>query len=133
MSKSIAAVYVQIVTDEDGDISWLDQTDEQMGEAFEAHARTRKEQFASGDLGLVGVRIAADVEIFHGEDGIGTTDHVTLTTPGVWNIESDSGEDYFRETADNEIGYIAASLKEIGFAEIEIAKAMSSTLEIRHA
>lgn len=87
-------------TDIDHDLSWLDQTDEEMGEGFEEHATERKEAFNGGEWFMVGIYAEALTD-----DG-----QVVDRSPGLWNIESDSGDDYFDQVAADERSNLAVTL-----------------------
>jgi hypothetical protein len=142
MSRTITDIRIELVPDEYADTSWLDQTDAQMGEGFEAHANERKRLLETGAIGMIGVRIAADVEIFvpngntpDTEEGncIGVTTTYTLTTAGVWSIESDSGDDYFREIAADQLDDLRDILRADDFGDVEIAEVTSRPIPITPA
>jgi hypothetical protein len=48
----------------------------------------------------------------------------TIDSPGLWRVESDSGKDYFREIAEDQVSEIRADLEALGFSEEEVAAAM---------
>lgn len=136
MSRTITDVRIELVPDGDGDISWLDQSDAQMGEGFEAQAAERKRMLASGEISIVGIRVTAEVEVFvpHGDTPeIGFTSTYTLSSPGVWSVESDSGDDYFREIADDELPLLLDTLRADGFDETAISEATSGPIAITPA
>lgn len=108
----IESVYVQLVHDDDPDASWLEQSPRELGSITAAvENRRRLLALQRGDWYFVGARLAADVLIHH--DGR-TPERLTLTTPGVWGIESDSDVDYFREVALDDWDYLAADLAALG-------------------
>ena len=74
-----------IVNDDNADFSWLDQTDDEMGDGFEEYARERKEAWERGEWSMVGIIVTAHA----GDQEIGSA--------SLWGIESDSGDDYFNE------------------------------------
>ena len=90
VTRTITEVVAELVPDEDPDLSWLDQSDAEMGEGFEAEARERKEAFNRGDWWMVGVVVSAMDETGH-----------KLAETSLWCVESDSGSDYFRTIASN--------------------------------
>lgn len=80
---------------------------------LEDHARHR----AHGDSWhMVGVRAVAEVVV---RGAI-----ITVQTPGIWGIESDSDEEYFEAVALDECDYLRELLLEMDFSEAEIQKAM---------
>ena len=84
MSKELKLTY-RIVVDEDPDLSWLDQTDEQMGEGFEAASIKRIEAYGYNMWEMVGVVVELS---WHG---------VVFESASLWGIESDSDDTYFDE------------------------------------
>ena len=80
---------------------------------LEDHARYR----AYGDSWhMVGVRAIAKI-VVHGAI-------ITVQTPGLWGIESDSDEIYFNAVALDECDYLRELLLEMGFCEAEIQQAI---------
>lgn len=126
----IERVYVQVVPDEIVDLSWLDQTPAQLGSIADAVLNLRRKRaYENGDWEMCGVRLAADVVIEHA----GRTDEVlTLTTPGVWGIESDSGEEYFRETATDDSGMLQDDLEAL-FDRFTVYQALNTAWELVYA
>lgn len=90
-----------IAVDPDPDLSWLDQTDAQMGEGFEAHARERKAAFERGDWHMIGVQARVTVA---GQ---------TFESAGLWNIESDSDESYLNDVFEQEKAELLAMLEDL--------------------
>jgi hypothetical protein len=82
----ITSVVVYTYTDEDPDLSYLDQTDEEMGKGYEAFAKERKEGFLRGDWEMVG--IVCDINI---DDG-----RTDIIRSSIWGVESDSEPDHVR-------------------------------------
>lgn len=99
----------EIIPDDDADLSWLEQSDEQMGEGFEASAKERLEAYRRGDWHMVGVRAKADIAITRN----GVTVRHELTSPGLWGIESDSGEEYLESVFQEEKAALGADLEAI--------------------
>lgn len=111
MSKTIESIEIQRVPDQDPDLSWLDQTDEQMGAGFEATATERKRTY--GDTWeMVGVFARAKVTI----NGVSQF----IESGGLWGTESDSGEDHFRGIAKGQFAELRDMLLELGFSANEI-------------
>jgi hypothetical protein len=64
------------------------------------------------DWSVVGVRAAVELPIPYGKDRIITR----IESPGLWGIESDSGEDYFDSVFHEESNILADMLAELGVA-----------------
>jgi hypothetical protein len=96
------SIRVLVLPDDDPDTSYLDQDE------FE----DRREAYQRGDFYFVGVRAEAEVVI----------DNVvqTLTSGGVWSVESDSGDEWFKEMAGEEYGQLREILTSIGVATREL-------------
>ena len=90
----------QIVPDDCPDSSYLEQ------EGFE----DRQEQYRQGEFEFVGVRAAVELPIPFGKDRILTR----IESPGLWGIESDSGEDYLESVFQEESNILADMLAELG-------------------
>ena len=67
---------------------------------------------------MMGVRAFARIQI--PSRGGGHRVVHTIYTPGLWGIESDSDESYFREVEDEELDTLAAMLKAMGIPEADI-------------
>lgn len=86
--------------DSDPDLSWLDQTDDVMGEGegFEDWAAERKSTYGD-EWVCVGVRaVAVDT---HG---------ARYESAGCWGIESDSGAEHFDQVAADELALLGEDL-----------------------
>ena len=91
------------VPDEDPDfVAPLDRAD------FE----NRKQAFQRGDFSFVGVVAKAEIVV----DGIVQT----ITSGGLWGIESDSDKTYIAEVADDEYGDLRRILKTLGVPTSEL-------------
>ena len=90
----------QIVPDDCPDTSYLEQDE------FE----DRLEQYRRGEFDFVGVRAAVEVPLPYGKDRILTR----IESPGLWGIESDSGEDYLESVFQEESTILADMLTELG-------------------
>jgi hypothetical protein len=91
---------IQIVPDDCPDTSYLEQ------EEFE----DRLEQFRQGAFEFVGVRAAVELPIPYGKGHIAQR----IESPGLWGIESDSGEDYLDSVFQEESALLADMLAELG-------------------
>ena len=118
MPLEIRDVYVEVIADDDADLSWLEQTPRQL-DSLEAAVwnRRRLQALERGEWEPVGIRLVAEVAVTVGG---GETQRCRFLTPGVWGVESDSGDDYFQDIADEEAPMLADDLKEAGFPEPEI-------------
>jgi len=90
----------QLVPDVCPDASYLEQ------EGFE----DRLEQYRQGAFDLIGVRAIVQLPIPFGKDRI----LARIESPGLWGIESDSGEDYFDSVFQEESNILADMLGELG-------------------
>ena len=90
----------RIVPDDCPDTSYLEQ------EGFE----DLREQYRQGDFDFVGVRAAVELPIPFGKDRIITR----IESPGLWGVESDSGEDYFDSVFQEESATLADMLTALG-------------------
>lgn len=80
------SVRIEVMPDIDPDASYLEQA------GFE----DRLQAYRNDEFGFVGVRVA--VEAHDWDTGV----TVRTTSAGLWGIESDSGDEYFREVAADE-------------------------------
>ncbi len=112
---TIDTIRTVTLDDQDPDLSWLDQTDDQMGEGFEADANDRKDSYGDS-WAMIGIRAEADVVI------AGTVQ--TIISPGLWGIESDSSRDYLKEVETEELQQLADILIELGCVPSQIAQAL---------
>jgi hypothetical protein len=95
----------RIVPDACPDASYLEQ------EGFE----DRLERYRQGDFEYVGVRAAVELPIPYGKDRILTR----IESPGLWGIESDSGEDYLDSVFQEESNILADMLTELGVKVVD--------------
>ena len=70
----------------------------------------RHEALNRGDFNHIGVRVAVELPIPFGKDRILTR----IESPGLWGIESDSGEDYLDSVFQEENEILADMLAELG-------------------
>lgn len=111
----VERVYIEVMTDQDGDPSWLTQTPAELGSlgAGAVWNRRRLKALQAGEWGFVGVRVRAEISVY--DTGRGTIlNTVQADSAGLWGIESDSGEDYFRSTAEDEWGELVDTLAALG-------------------
>jgi hypothetical protein len=123
MTERTLTIEVDTPYDEDGDVSWLYQTPKQLG-SLEAAVANRRRLLAleRGEWHLIGVRLAATVTLTRS----GLVDsELTLTSPGVWSVESDSDADHIRELAADDADYLREDLLALGFSVEEIGAALA--------
>ena len=99
---TIEDAWTEVLHDDNPDTSYLEQ-DEFVD---------RLEAFRRGDFAFVGVRLVARIR-FETKQG-GGIHGPTITTGGLWGIEDDSGEDYFRTVAADETGELEEMLTALG-------------------
>jgi hypothetical protein len=97
--EDVVDVRVNVEVDPEPDLSWLDQTDEQMGEGFEAWAANKKAEYAAGDAWLVGVWV-----------DILTKGGASVRSPGVWGVECGDTETMY-ELAVSELGELLLAME----------------------
>ncbi len=88
MTKAQVIITQEVLDDSDVDASWLEQDD----------FADRLAAYRAGDFSFVGVRAIALVRVPYGKDFIETK----ISSPGLWGIESDSGDAYFAEVFQEE-------------------------------
>ena len=110
-APEVQSIHVRVMPDEDPDTSYLDQDE------FE----DRREAYQRGEFSFVGVRAEAQVVI----EGIVQT----LTSGGMWGIESDSGEEYIEEVALEEYNNLRDILKAVGVSTAEVPVGTRETIK----
>ena len=111
-APKVQEIRVRVIHDEDPDTSYLDQDDE---------FADRRAEFERGDFAFVGVRAEADVVI----EGVTQT----LTSGGLWGIESDSGDEYIEETALEEYDSLRDILKAVGVSTTQVPVGTRETIK----
>lgn len=107
MTRYIEEIEVRRIPDDDGDASWLEQSDADMGEGFEAQSRERLAALARGDWEFVGVMARAHIRVA----GVSQV----IESAGLWGIESDSEESYFDLVAGEQLRELREILLALGF------------------
>ena len=111
----LRSIRVLVLPDEDPDTSFWDQdTDPDEQNDFE----DRKEAYRRGDFSFVGVRAEAEIVV----DGI--IQHIT--SGGLWGVESDAGDAYFLEIAQEEYNDLRKILKTLGVPTSELPTEVNS-------
>lgn len=78
----------------------------------------RSEAYNRGDWRMIGIRATARLIV----DGV----RQTIRTAGLWGIESDSSQEYFDETGEEELKALRSMLRELGFTTEEISEAAAT-------
>jgi hypothetical protein len=102
----VAEIRMEVVPDESPDASYL----EQEGLGFE----DRLAAYRAGEFGFVGVRAVAELHIPTVPYSRGGWFIQTVSSPGLWGIEDDSGEEYFKEVYEEEVDTLRDMLAELG-------------------
>jgi len=106
----IESIKVQWIDDDDPDLSWLDQTNDEMGAGFEEMAERRKESYGL-TWHMIGCVAKAEVSY---PIGNGSKRLETLTSGGLWGIESDSDDAYLKEIASDQMQELSDHLAMFG-------------------
>lgn len=127
----IERVYVEVVPDEDPDLSHLTQDYKEISDTAERERyiyqdKLRWDAYRKDEWSMAGVRLVAEITIDR-ENYIDRP--LELRSAGVWGIESDSGRDYFVETALAQGDDLRSQLEALRFSKSEIDHALSGTLE----
>lgn len=95
----------ELIPDSDPDTSWLEQN------GWEE----RLAEYHDGGFGFVGVRASVDIDIPQGTYSI----QQTISTPGLWGIESDSGEEYLNQVFSEESSTLVEMLAALGVEVVD--------------
>jgi hypothetical protein len=101
MSATVQKLTIVVTPDDDVDASWLEQ------DGYD----DRLFAYRAGEFGFCGVRVEAVIHIIHPPARYGILQ--TITSPGIWGIEDDSGEEYIREVAQDEYVTLRDMLTEL--------------------
>lgn len=112
--KRILSVTIKHIYDESPDTSYLEQ------EGFE----DRLAEYRAGDFHFIGIRAEATIQV----ETHGTIQ--TITSGGLWCIDSDSGDNYFRVIEAEELSTLKGTLSAMGFSRRAIAAAFKDV--VRH-
>jgi len=110
-APEVQSIHVRVMGDEDPDTSFLDQDE----------FADRREAYQRGEFSFVGVRAEAQVVI----EGIVQT----LTSGGMWGIESDSDEAYIKDVALEEYDNLRDILKAVGVSTAEVPVGTRETIK----
>jgi hypothetical protein len=100
----ISSITAKQIFDPFPDVSYLES------EAFQE----RRQQYDNGDFGFIGIRAEAEIVVA----GVCHT----ITSGGLWGIESDSTPDYLSEIGQEEIEQLQEILQALGFSQKVISE-----------
>ena len=106
LRAKIERAYIEVVPDEEPDTSYLYQDEPDFSE--------RRAEYERGDFGFVGVRAVAEITFENDQHPGGWIHGPKIVSPGLWGIESDSGEDYFRNIGEEEAFELGEMLLSLG-------------------
>jgi hypothetical protein len=97
-APELESIVVVVIPDDEPDFSHIDDV--------------QQARYERGELTLYGIRAEAKIVV----------DEVvqTITSGGLWGIESDAGDDYFHEVAEEEYNDLRKILKTLGVATSEL-------------
>ena len=106
--------------DESPDLSYLEQDygDSPVAERemYRAQDTERLKAYHNGDWHVLGIRAVAMIVVSRP----GYSTHYELTSPGLWGVESDSGEDCLQEAFQNECDTLRADIEAMRTAEFKL-------------
>ena len=88
------------------------------GDEVRQRMEERKRAYEFGGWHMIGVRAAATT-LWLDDDNIGVVGP-NITTPGIWGVESDAGEEYLDKLYREELGTLIDMLKAMGFSDADI-------------
>ena len=100
--KQILSITAKQLPDPFPDTSYLE------AEGFEH----RRQQYENGGFEFIGVRAEAEIVV--------NTVCQTITSGGLWGIESDSDHQYLVEIENEEVDQLKAILQSLGFSDSEL-------------
>jgi hypothetical protein len=115
MNTRIAEIDFEMVVQDDPDSHPKDYLFQDP--RYREEDQARLDAWRSGDWSFVGVRAKAILRFPYGTNPVCWTTS-ELLSPGLWSVESDSGDDYFRQVYEDErqtLAGILASLERCDF------------------
>lgn len=79
----------------------------------------RMEAYSNGEWCMIGIIAKAEVQTAR------NSTIQTIRSGGLWGIESDSDDDYFKEVADEQLSELRMELEAIGFSTAQIDRAFA--------
>lgn len=111
--KRIHKVVVKRMYDTDADFSYLEQ------EGFE----DRRQALLRDEFGFIGILAEAEISVSRDERPDSGYLTQTITSGGLWSIESDSDKDYLKSVEDEELSELRTQLVGVGFSQRAITAA----------
>jgi hypothetical protein len=123
MKATIERSWIEVLPDPEPDASYLYQAEPDFSD--------RRAEYEAGSFAFVGVRACAEVR-FETDAG-GWITGPTVTSAGLWSVESDSGEDYFRDVGRDESADLMEMLTALGIQPARAATAARNAVsDIRY-
>jgi hypothetical protein len=125
MTKRINKIIIKQMYDTDPDLSYLQQdyTSKEVSakenRMYQAQDKKRLEAYYNDEWHMTGVKAVAEIHIIKDN----WTEVINVDSFGLWGIESDSGEEYIKEVAQEQIEDLSETLAELGFNKEEVTKA----------
>lgn len=129
---TVDKIVIVVEPDESPDLSYLEDegrySDVPPAQAAKYREQDRARLASYGDSWyMLGIRAEARITIWSG--GVGMTQKIS--SGGLWGIESDSGEKYFRQVAKEEYKALVGLLKEMNAKKIPPFKDVNTDALIR--
>jgi hypothetical protein len=115
-TKRILSVSIKRMWDDSPDTSYLEQPE------FEE----RKESYKNGDFSFIGIQAEASIGVGDNLDDNIRWHTQTITSGGLWSIESDSDKGHFKSVEKEELSDLREQLKAIGFSTRAISSAFKN-------
>jgi hypothetical protein len=113
---SVTVTFARLEADDDSpDVSYLEQDCFNLAsEGKENEGFDRIAAFKRGEWSMIGIRAKATIIIRRANYAT----HYELESPGLWGIESDSGEDYLKSVFDDECAILRADIEALKLAAV---------------
>jgi hypothetical protein len=112
----IGTTTINHLLDYDPNISYLDQ------DGFEE----RKEQYHNDVFSLMGINVETEIHTSLDNGKNWLINHIS--SGGLWGIESDSGEEYLKNVAIEEMSELRTTLAGMGFSETAIKRSFDNAV-----
>jgi len=100
----IGITKIKRIVDEDPEISWMDGK--------------RLKEYDNGEFCFIGIEVETEILTSHDKGKTFLINHIS--SGGLWGIESDSEDDYFKEVVAEEMSELKKILQSMGFKLREI-------------
>lgn len=125
LKAEITEVRLRAIVDGDADLSHLEQdyadvakTDPEEAAKYRAQDAERLADYHNGYWYCVG--IVAEAKLRFATPQGGWLNGPEVRSPGIWGIESDSGDDYFDEIGQDELAELRDELYALGFGVVDV-------------